>query len=428
MNYTEAVAWVHSLGRLSTTPGLGRMRRLMAALGDPQRRLAFAHVAGTNGKGSTVAMLSSILAAAGYKTGMNISPYILRFNERFMINGEMIADERLAEILTRVHAAVEALSTSDHIIEFDAVSAAAFLYFAGENCDIAVIESGIGGRMDCTNVIENTKVACITKIGLDHTEILGETYAEIAYQKAGIIKPGCAVVTYPEQPPEALDEIIKAAAEMDAELVLPSMADFNFFKSRHFENRFSYGGYDLSLPMPGRHQALNASVALEAALCLWRRGFDKITDESIIGGIEKTRFPARIEITRQNPLVIVDGAHNLDSATALAATLLAAGAKNLTAVAGILRDKSADDILAMMSPYIRTLYTVAPNSPRALSAEELAAIARKTMPAGNVIPCADLQSALQAAESAPGNGVLVFGSLYLAAQAREYFTGGSHDE
>ena len=421
MDYCESVAWVHSLGRFSAEAGRVRMKKLMAALGNPERALRFAHVAGTNGKGSTVAMLSSILAQAGYKTGTNISPYILRFNERFMINGKMIADARLAAVIEKVKNAAKTLG--EPLIEFEAVTAAALLYFAEEHCDIAVVEAGMGGGNDSTNVIENTEVVCITKIGYDHTDILGDTLAKIAAEKCGIFKNHCDVVSYPEQEPEALDEIIKACARQDCRLVLPAVQDFVFYRAPNFENRFNYGGYDLNLPMPGRHQAMNAAVALEAALCLWRRGFDRITDEAIVSGIEQTRFPARIEVVSTAPLVIVDGAHNPDSAKALAATLLAAGAKGLSAVCGILRDKNAEEILAMLSPYIGTLYTVTPDSPRALTAEELAAIAAPLALPGGAVPCPSLGSAMTQALNAPGNGVLVFGSLYLAAEARAWFEG-----
>lgn len=424
MNYTQALQWVHGLPRLGPQPGLGRMQKLVNALGNPQGALPFVHVAGTNGKGSTVAMLSNILNKAGYKTGANISPYVIDFRERFLIDGQMIAEERLAQILTTVYEAAQTLA--EPIIEFEAVTAAALLYFAREKCDIACIEAGIGGSKDATNVIQNTLVACLTKIGFDHTELLGSTLQKIAEDKCGIIKKGCIAVAYPQQPPEACREIERQAAARGCPLVVPPMEQLQWNKAgkKSFAPlTVQYRRYKFTLPFVGEHQALNASVVVEAALALRQKGF-VIQDEDIIKGIETARFPARIEYFSGagRPDVILDCAHNQDSAQALADTLEKTGYKNMVAVLGILQDKQAEEMLGLLSPYIKEVYIVAPPSPRAIAAEKLARQAAPYFEDGAVHPCSDMQSAYTAAMQAAtrrGSSVLICGSVYLAAQARE---------
>lgn len=417
MEYSQALEWVHSLPRLAPHPGVENTRRLLALLGNPQDRLQFVHIAGTNGKGSTAVMLSSVLHEAGYKTGMTVSPYVLDFRERFQIDGEMIGEETLAQILTEVREAAERLRESgwDSLVEFDAVTAAALLWFAREECDIVCLETGLGGRLDATNAVENTLVACITAIGFDHTELLGDTLDKIAREKCGIFKQECTVVCYPDQPREALDSITLAAMESGCELRVPEKEDLRVFRARPFENRIDYGGYELIVPFPGRHQAYNASVVVEAALALCDRGYD-IPDEAILRGIAKATFPARIEVLSRSPLVLLDGAHNPDGARALADTLHAAGLSGMTAVIGVLHGKNAEEMLEILSPYFTGVYAVCPDSPRAMSSEELAALARKHFCA--VTPCESVEEALNEALEDNEDGLCICGSLYLAAQAR----------
>ena len=421
MHYEEALAWVHSLPRLAAHPGIENTRRLLAELGNPEKKLKFVHIAGTNGKGSATVMLASVLRAAGYHVGASVSPYVLDFRERFQLDGEMIAPGTLAALLTEVRAAAGRLAAGgwDSLVEFDAVTAAALLWFAREKCDIVCLEVGLGGRLDSTNAIENTLVSCIMRIGKDHTELLGDTLRAIAAEKCGILKNGCTAVTYPAQPREALDEIVLRTEKAGCPLVVPECADLRVYKSRPFENRVNYGGYDLNIPFPGMHQAYNASVAVHAALSLCEKGFD-IPDEAIIEGIASARFPARIEVLSRAPLLIVDGAHNPDGARALADTLRAARVKGLSAVVGILKGKHPETMISALSPFFAEIYTVRPDSPRALSADELAALARKTCP--HVIPCADTAEALRLARQNPA-GTVVCGSLYLAAEARALLLG-----
>ena len=410
-----ALDWLQSLPRLSGEPGLDRMKALLAALGDPQKRGRYVHIAGTNGKGSVAAFTANILQKAGFKTGLTISPYVLDFRERFQIDGQMIPPETLERLAAKVRAAAETLAETP--VQFEAVTALALCWFDEEHCDVAVLETGLGGRFDATNAVENTLVAAITRIDLDHTELLGDTVEKIAAEKAGIVKPGCIAVTYPVQEKEALQAIAAACIREKADLVAPEAEDIHLRRGGLFENRMEYGGYEVNLALPGAHQACNAAMAIEIALALWRQGLD-IPDEAILEGLEATRFPARIEVLRRQPLVLLDGSHNPAGAAALAATL---GAQKLpqkpAAVLGVLADKAAAEMLRALGDSFSTIYAVTPDCPRAMSADELARLASQELPEVPVYPCADLGQALDTALGLP-QGAVVCGSLYLAAQAR----------
>ena len=420
MQYEEALAWVHSLPRLCSAPGPQNERALLQALGRPQDALKFVHVAGTNGKGSAVLMLASVLKAAGLRVGATVSPFVLDFRERFQLNGEMISREACAGILTQVRGALEQMPPAqrEQIAEFDAVTAAALLWFAQQGCDIVCLETGLGGRLDATNAVDNTLVACIMAIGKDHTELLGHTYAGIAAEKCGIFKPGCSVVAYPAQPEEAMRQIEACAAAAHCPLCVPQLEDFHFYRGRPFENRVNYGGYDLEVPFAGRHQAYNAAVVVQAALALCEHGFD-ISDDAIMQGIAAARNPARIEVLQRRPLVILDGMHNPDGARALADVLRAGRVQGLTAVMGVLQGKGEAEMLRALSPHLARVYAVQPSSPRALPAGQLAAAARQV--SGQVSVWQDVPLAVQDALRTCQGGVLICGSLYLAAQVRPMF-------
>ena len=410
-----ALEWLQSLPRLAGAPGLDRMKALLAALGDPQKRGRYVHIAGTNGKGSVAAFTSNILQKAGFKTGLTISPYVLDFRERFQINGQMIPPDALERLAGKVRAAAETLGETP--VQFEAVTALALCWFDEECCDIAVLETGLGGRFDATNAVENTLVAAITRIDLDHTELLGDTVEKIAAEKAGIVKPGCITVTYPVQEKEALQVIAAACIREKADLVAPEAEDIHLRQGGLFENRLEYGGYEVDLALPGAHQACNAAMAIEIALALWRKGLD-ISDEAILEGLEATRFPARIEVLRKQPLVLLDGSHNPAGAAVLAATLKAPKLPQKPgAVLGVLADEAAAEMLRALGGSFSTIYAVTPDCPRAMSAASLAELAEQELPEVPVYPCASLDEALNAALGLP-QGAVVCGSLYLAAQAR----------
>ena len=411
MTTQQAIEALHALPRMGQgKPGLARMQNLMDHLGNPEKELQCIHIAGTNGKGSLAAMTSAILTAAGYKTGLTISPYVVDFRERFQIDGEMIPPRTLASLTQKVMDAAEA------------VTALALLWFAREKCDLVVLETGLGGRCDATNIVPHKLVAAITKIGYDHMEVLGDTLDKIAAEKAGIIKEGSVVVNYPDQPAEAMGPILTAAAEAHTSIITPDKDDLTLLRSKRLENRIDYGGYRAALGLPGTHQANHAAMAVEIALALWREfGYD-ISDDAILQGLADARMPARIEVLRRHPLLLLDGCHNPDGAKMLATTLTRADfEENLVGVLGVLADKDYKEMLSDLAPCFAKVYAVTPNCPRALSAEDLQKEARFHMDAeaADNVPDA-LRKAIDYADENNLAGVVVCGSLYLAAEARPW--------
>lgn len=423
MTTQQAIEALHALPRMGQgAPGLARMQNLCDHLGNPEKELQCIHIAGTNGKGSLAAMTSSILTAAGYKTGLTISPYVVDFRERFQIDGEMIPPRTLANLTEKVLDAIDAIEAEggEKPVEFEAVTALAFLWFAREKCDLVVLETGLGGRCDATNVVPHKLVAAITKIGYDHMEVLGDTLDKIAAEKAGIIKEGTVVVNYPDQPAEAMGPILTAAAEAHTSIITPDKDDLTLLRGKRLENRIDYGGYRAALGLPGTHQANHAAMAVEIALALWREfGYD-ISDDAILQGLADARMPTRIEVLRRHPLLLLDGCHNPDGAKMLAATLTRADfEENLVGVLGVLADKDYKDMLSDLGPCFAKVYTVTPNCPRALSAEELQKEARFHTDAEAADSVADaIRKAVDYADENNLAGVVVCGSLYLAAEAR----------
>lgn len=425
MTTQQAMEALHALPRLgSGRPGLDRMKNLLQHLGNPEQDLQCVHIAGTNGKGSLAAMTAAILTAAGYKTGLTISPYVVDFRERFQIDGQMIPPRTLASLTQKVLDAVEAIRQEggEPPVQFEAVTALALLWFAREKCDLVVLETGLGGRYDATNVVPHTLVAAITRIGYDHTELLGDTLDKIAAEKAGIIKDGCAVVCYPDQPPEAMGPILTAAADAHTSIIMPEAEDIRLLPGKRLENRVDYGGYQASLGLPGRHQANHAAMAVEIALALWREYGYEIPDEAILQGLAEARMPARIEVLRRRPLLLVDGCHNPDGARVLAETLAKAQyEENLVGVLGMLADKDYKTMLETLAPCFAKVYTVTPDCPRALSAQDLQREARFHMDAEAAASVPEaLRAAVRYAEDNNLAGVVVCGSLYLAAEARPW--------
>ena len=423
MTTQQAIDALHALPRMgSGAPGLARMQNLMNHLGNPENDLQCIHIAGTNGKGSLAAMTSAILTAAGYKTGLTISPYVVDFRERFQIDGEMIPLRTLVSLTQKVMDAVDAIEAEggEKPVEFEAVTALALLWFAREKCDLVVLETGLGGRCDATNIVPHKLVAAITKIGYDHMEILGDTLDKIAAEKAGIIKEGSVVVNYPDQPVEAMGPILTAAAEAHTSIITPDKDDLTLLRGKRLENRIDYGGYRAALGLPGTHQANHAAMAVEIALALWREfGYD-ISDDAILEGLANAKMPARIEVLRRHPLLLLDGCHNPDGAKMLAATLTRADfEENLVGVLGVLADKDYKEMLSDLAPCFAKVYTVTPNCPRALSAEDLQKEARFHTDAEAADSVADaLRKAIDYADENNLAGVVVCGSLYLAAEAR----------
>ena len=416
LTYNQTVQAIHARPKGSEKKGLTNMLALLAALGNPEKQLQFVHVVGTNGKGSATALTASVLQQAGYKVGRNVSPYILDFRERFVINGTMITEEELTEVANIVlNAAEEAKQQTGFApIEFEIVTAIALYWFAKESCDIVCMEAGIGGRLDSTNAVKNTLVAYVMHMGLDHQSILGNTIAEITKEKAGVFKNNCTVISYPAQPVEALLTIQREAKNKSCPLVLPLEADIAIEEMSLAKTKMHYKNYAVTLPFGGVHQAFNTAVVIEGCLALRGKGYS-ISDEDIVNGIQQTTFPARIEVLSEAPLVILDGAHNEDGVIALTDLLTRTHEKEFTAVVGMVKDKDNATFLNILAPYVKHIIFTTPPIYKALPAEMLAEMAGNKYTQIEIEP--DVASAVKKAMQI-SDKVLVTGSLYLAAEAR----------
>ena len=419
MTYEEALSYIHSICWKGSKLGLDRTRELLGKLNDPQKELKFIHIAGTNGKGSTAAMLSSILEEAGYRVGLYTSPFINRFNERMQVNHQPIPDEELAALTEYVRPHADAMADSP--TEFELITALAMVWFARQKCDIVVLEVGMGGELDSTNIIDVPEAAVIAAMGLDHVKELGPTMADIARAKAGIIKEGGRVVSYGGNP-EA-DEVIAAVCRArNASLCQP---DFSAIVPGDFSlegQTFSYKGWrGLRIPLVGAYQMNNAAVVLETVEVLRQRGWS-VSDEAVRQGLADTRWPARFEVLRRDPVFIVDGGHNPHGIRATAESLrrLFPGRK-ITFVTGVMADKDVEHILGLIVPLAEQFFTVRPDNPRAMDAGELAA--RIEAMGAKATTCASVQDGVDRAIQAEGpHGVAcALGSLYMSGEVRSCF-------
>lgn len=385
MNYNEAMEYLDNAAMFGMNFGLERTINILKHLGNPQDKIKCIHIAGTNGKGSTTAMISSVLRESGYKVGMHTSPYIEVFEERIQINNKNIPKERLAEIITKVRAAVDLLDTAKIGVPtyFELVSCAAFLYFCEEKVDFAVIEVGLGGRLDSTNVMV-PELSIITSISYDHMNILGNTLGEIAGEKAGIIKENVPVIAYPNDD-EVMEVIKNKCEEMVSELIIADKIG-ELVKIIKGENTIPYqiacidtvkNKYELKLPLLGEHQIKNATVAICALEKLSEVGYE-ITLKSILNGINKVTWPGRLEVLKESPMVVIDGAHNLGGIKALAEnTKKYFSYNNMVLILGILADKQVEEMIKTIVPMASKVITVTPNNNRAESNVELMDIIKK---------------------------------------------------
>lgn len=372
MNYNEALEYIHSVEWLGSRPGLSRTRELLAKLGNPEKGMKFIHVAGTNGKGSTCAMLDSILRAAGYKVGLYTSPYIVRFNERMRINGESVSDEELAELVSVIRPVADAME--DKPTEFEIITAIAFLYYKRHACDIVVLEVGMGGRLDSTNVIESPVVSVITGIALDHTAVLGNTVSAIASEKAGIIKKGCPAV-YGGRDSDAFAVIAEKATEASSRLVRVDHGALSVKAMDVTGTVFDYDGIkDIGLSLCGSYQPENAATVIETVRMLNENGFC-VSDTAMRDGFASAKWRARFELLGRDPTVIFDGSHNIQGITAAANSIKQFfGDEKVTLLMGVLADKDYRDMVGILAPLASRVYTITPPSPRALASDRLAAV------------------------------------------------------
>lgn len=406
MNYNQTLEYIHSLGMFSHPASLERITELLKRLNNPQNRFEAVHIAGTNGKGSVASYTSNVFRAAGLKTGLFISPFIINFRERIQINGEFIPEEKLCELAKRVRDA------DVNVTEFEFITAIAFLYFAEQKCDIVVAETGLGGRLDATNMLSRVRVSTITKIGLDHTAILGNTFKKIAAEKCGIIKNDITV-SAPHQPRTAAVVIRQHANK----LITPDMRRLKVLKIGITGNEFIYRNIHYKTALGGAHQIENALTAIETVIN------SKLVNntETIRAGLAATRFPARLEKVSDAPLVVIDGAHNPDGAATLESAMQEFSGK-ITAIVGMMKDKNCEDFLKVVLPHCKKVIAVkACDAPRALTAEQMRVLAEKY--------CKDTSSSNSHAEAiktafgcCEGEPIFIFGSLYLASAVRPLLT------
>ena len=418
MTPQQAIDALHALPR-GGHGTLDRMRALMNALGNPEKDLKCVQIAGTNGKGTLAVMTASILQQAGYKTGLTISPYVTDFRERFQIDGKMIPEEELIQQVQAVSAVADEMETAgESFTEFEFITALAFRWFAERKCDIVVLEVGMGGRFDATNVIDVPEVAAIASISLDHTAVLGDTVEQIAFEKAGIIKPGSTVVCYPDQKPGAQAVLEKAAKERGAEFRLAQLSMVKEQERSIYGTLLLYRAEPLLVPFVGEHQVKNAVTALTALEVLQEKGW-KISTRAMQEGFAQARIPARMESVGRDPLILLDGGHNPGCAAALREVLTQhLSGKTLVAVMGMMADKDSRTALSILAPLFSAVRTLKPENPRSLSAEELAEEA--AVWCRDSRPCADQAQALEEAKKLAGKdgAVIVCGSFYLAAEVR----------
>ena len=415
--------------------GLDALAEVLSLLGNPQDQFRAIHIAGTNGKGSVAAFLQHILVESGYRTGMFTSPYLSRFTEEIRINAMEVSMEEVAQAATELRDAARELEerVNLRLTKFEAECAIAFLCFARGGCEVAVLETGLGGRLDATNVIKVPDLAVITGISIDHTQILGDTREAIALEKAGIIKRGGKVLLYP-QVPEVREIFEKTCEEQKAELydaVMPegetffSLSETRFDllpKSEKEEEIIGTGGFhDLCLHIAGHYQIYNAAMAVNAACLLAGAGYH-ITEESMRKGLSATSWPGRFEMMQTNPLVFVDGGHNAGGVEALTESLRQYfPGKKIIFVTGMLKDKDYEGMTDLVLPLAKCFFTLTPSSSRALDAKKLAECLRKK--GAEATACESVEEAIEAAlKHADRDDVIcMFGSLYYIGKVRAYF-------
>ncbi|MBM7870039.1 dihydrofolate synthase/folylpolyglutamate synthase [Clostridium pascui] len=425
MNYSEAIEYIESTAKFGKNKGLERTNKILELLGNPHKDLKCIHIAGTNGKGSTTAMLTQILMESGYKVGMYTSPFIEEFEERIQINNNNIPKEKLCEVVERVKIAVHKTCELgyDEPTEFEIITAVMFVYFREEKVDYAVIEVGLGGRIDATNVV-NPLISIITSISYDHVKILGNTLEEIAYEKAGIIKEKTPVILYPVEE-EAKLSIEKVAKQKQSSIIYVKRED-SMLKEKLYNVPYqeitvntSRNTYEIQLSLLGTHQLLNCSVVINAAEELQNIGVN-IKKEHIIEGLKKVKWAGRLEMLKAKPMVVIDGAHNIDGIKSLKNSINTYFKYNkFILIMGILSDKQVDDMVKVITPEASNIITVTPPSYRAENSSGLVEIIKKYNP-----NCEAIENYKEAYEKAldyanEDDLILICGSLYMVGEMRK---------
>jgi len=425
MNYQEALDFINEAEGLGSRLGLETIKKLMNLLGDPQKDLKCIHIAGTNGKGSTTSYISTMLKEAGYKVGIFTSPYLERFNERIQINGIDIPNDVFARITEKVKEKTEEMVSRGHShpTVFELITAIMFMYFKEEKVDFAVLEVGLGGRIDSTNVIDNSLISVITTIDYDHMDVLGDTLYKIGSEKAGIIKENGIVVSYPQNE-EALKALLEKAEEKNANFIICPMSNIKIHELNDsgavYDFQYDIYKFDkLVINLLGKHQIYNSALALTAILELRSKGLVNISDEEIRNGLMKTRWNGRLEVISRDPIFLIDGAHNKQGIEALISSLKLFNYDRLILGIGILKDKDVSHMVEILAPLADEIIVTEVDSPRKMEANELARMIKKFNK--NVRVEKDIRTAVEKSlELADKNDLIVFsGSIYMIGDVRK---------
>ena len=423
MNYEQALEYIHGRPRPGSRDGLKRISALMEKMGNPHKKLKYVHIAGSNGKGSTAAMCESILRRAGFKTGLFMSPFVFDFRERMQINGGFASEERICQALEDIMPHLTQMSGQGmECTEFDVVTAMAIRLFADEKCDIVVLEVGIGGLLDRTNIIDAPEVAAICSISLEHTQILGGTIPEIAAHKAGIIKPGCRVAAYCDMVPEAGKVILETCARFGIAPNFGDMGSLEILSSGLGGSRIVYKGEEYAIPLMGLHQGYNAVTAISAMEELRLAGW-KIPQSALVEGLAGVEVVGRLQTVRNQPLCIIDGAHNPEKVRSLCAAVdsLFPG-RPLIAVMGMMSNKDYEKCIPQIASRASVFFAASSDmESRALPAAEVAKIASRFC--GDVRVCESPFEAgrLAAIEAGESGLALACGSIYIIGDAKRGF-------
>ncbi len=430
VTYKEARVYLEEMSKYGSVLGLDGIRGLLSELGNPQDDLKFVHIAGTNGKGSVLAYTSTIISKAGYRTGRYVSPSVMGYLEKIQVDGRWISEEDLAEITTEVKKAIASLKESGALLPtlFEVETAIAFLYFKKMNCDLVVLETGLGGALDATNIIKNTLCAVFTNISLDHLGVIGDSLEEIARTKAGIIKPGCQLVSASQKEEVARvlrQEYMKISGTWDWNLTQKVCLEKGYREAMEDQLQVLREDYksmtlnyktfkNLTSSLTGFHQRRNLATALEVILALRERGYE-ISDEAVSQGVAQTRWPGRYTCLREDPVFIIDGAHNEEAAYRLKESLQHDfPGKKLILILGVFKDKDYETISRTLGPLASQVYTVdLPNKERSLSAKALAESVEKYSSQVKAEPSIGeaVADAMEAAKSKESSVIVACGSL-----------------
>ena len=425
MNYEQAINFIHSTNKFGSVLGLDNINELLRLIGNPQENLKVIHIAGTNGKGSISTMLNAVLSKSGYKTGLYTSPFLEKFNERIKINGIDISNEDIAYYVSVVKDKIDIMIKNNfpHPTEFEIITAAALLYFKEKDVDIVILEVGLGGRLDATNVVNNPLISVIASISFDHVEQLGNTLKKIAYEKGGIIKTNSNVVIYPSDK-EAVDELIKISKEKNASFYLPKKEDIELIESSFDGSKIKYRKTnpfrinEFKLSLLGKNQVYNALTVLQTLEVLYSLGY-KIKKEDILTALENIHFNGRFEIFSKNPIIILDGGHNKEGIESFVNNLnLYFEDKKIILFFGMLADKDIDSSLKKLLPKAEKIYTVTPNNNRALSSKDMYEKIKQIDKNAHVSYITDTSKSIELIEKDSEYIYAFVGSLYLIGEIR----------